>query len=299
VDTPREDYILYLKADKNLDYSKVLDALDIAMHNGVKVTGLIGEQKPGTVSTVGTAFSAVPGFLASSDSDGFTITKEDCALAYSGDLTVLPLASTTLAADLGELDSSVGDLSGKTVNFAVTGSSGTTNYTATTNSAGHASTTAALPADAYSVAVTFAGDDFYKSCAVAVDPVVTVQAAGYKVTGGGWTSVSTGRTNFGFNAVPQAGGLWKGQIQLNSSKNKFHGNVVTSLTGTATTATWSGTGSWNGAPNYKYTVSVVDNGSSGAKKGDTINVTIKSPTNVTVFSTNGAVAIKGGNITVH
>ena len=39
-------------ADKNLDYSKVLDALDIAMHNGVKVTGLIGDQKPGTVSTI-------------------------------------------------------------------------------------------------------------------------------------------------------------------------------------------------------------------------------------------------------
>jgi biopolymer transport protein TolR len=52
VDTPREDYIMYLKADKNLDYSKVLDALDIAMHNGVKVTGLIGDQKPGTVSTI-------------------------------------------------------------------------------------------------------------------------------------------------------------------------------------------------------------------------------------------------------
>ena len=52
VDTPREDYILYLKADKNLDYAKVLDALDIAMHNGVKVTGLIGDQKPGTASTV-------------------------------------------------------------------------------------------------------------------------------------------------------------------------------------------------------------------------------------------------------
>ena len=52
VDTPREDYIMYLKADKNLDYAKVLDALDIAMHNGVKVAGLIGDQKPGTVSTV-------------------------------------------------------------------------------------------------------------------------------------------------------------------------------------------------------------------------------------------------------
>src|SRR5215467_5467728 len=52
VDTPRDDYIMYLKADKGLDYAKVLDALDIAMHNGVKVAGLIGDQKPGTVSTV-------------------------------------------------------------------------------------------------------------------------------------------------------------------------------------------------------------------------------------------------------
>ena len=52
VDTPRDDYIMYLKADKNLDYAKVLDALDIAMHNGVKVAGMIGEQKPGTVSSV-------------------------------------------------------------------------------------------------------------------------------------------------------------------------------------------------------------------------------------------------------
>ena len=43
---------MYLKADKNLDYAKVLDALDIAMHNGVTVVGMIGDQKPGTVSTV-------------------------------------------------------------------------------------------------------------------------------------------------------------------------------------------------------------------------------------------------------
>jgi biopolymer transport protein TolR len=48
----RDDYILYLKADKNLDYAKVLDALDLATHNGVRVVGMIGDQKPGTVSTV-------------------------------------------------------------------------------------------------------------------------------------------------------------------------------------------------------------------------------------------------------
>lgn len=268
--------------------------------SGNASTSLVVTQQPGSVSTVGTAFAGVPGFLASSDSDGFTITKEDCTLAYSGDLTVAPTASTTLAADLGELDSSVGDLSGKTATFTVTdASSAVTTYTATTNAAGHAATTVALPSGVYGVAVSFAGDGYYKPCGSSLDSIVTVQAAGAKVTGGGWTSVGTGRTNFGFNAIPQAGGTYKGQFQLRSAKNRFHGNVVTTLSGTATTATWSGTGSWNGAPNYKYTVSVADNGSSGAKKGDTITITIKSPANATVFSTGGAVAIKGGNITVH
>jgi biopolymer transport protein TolR len=52
VDRTREDYILYLKADKDLDYSKVLDALDMATHNGVRVVGMISEQKVGTVSTI-------------------------------------------------------------------------------------------------------------------------------------------------------------------------------------------------------------------------------------------------------
>ena len=52
VDTPRDDYIMYFKGDKDLDYAKVLDAMDVAMHNGVKVVGMIGDQKPGTVSTV-------------------------------------------------------------------------------------------------------------------------------------------------------------------------------------------------------------------------------------------------------
>jgi biopolymer transport protein TolR len=51
-DARTEDKILYLKADKGLDYSKVLDALDLAAKNGVRVTGLISEQRPGTISTV-------------------------------------------------------------------------------------------------------------------------------------------------------------------------------------------------------------------------------------------------------
>ncbi len=49
-----EDKLLYVKAHKDLEYGKVLDALDIAAHNDVRVTGMITDQKPGTVSLVQT-----------------------------------------------------------------------------------------------------------------------------------------------------------------------------------------------------------------------------------------------------
>jgi biopolymer transport protein TolR len=51
-DARTEDKILYLKADKTLDYGKVLDAIDIASKNGVRVVGMISDQKQGTISTV-------------------------------------------------------------------------------------------------------------------------------------------------------------------------------------------------------------------------------------------------------
>jgi biopolymer transport protein ExbD len=51
-DARTEDKILYLKADKTLDYSKVLDAIDIASKNGVRVVGMISDQRSGTSSTV-------------------------------------------------------------------------------------------------------------------------------------------------------------------------------------------------------------------------------------------------------
>ena len=49
-----EDKLLYLKAHKDLEYGKVLDALDIAARNKVAVTGMITDQQPGTVSLVAT-----------------------------------------------------------------------------------------------------------------------------------------------------------------------------------------------------------------------------------------------------
>ena len=46
------DQILYVKAHKELEYGKILDAMDIASKNGVRVVGAITDQQPGTESTV-------------------------------------------------------------------------------------------------------------------------------------------------------------------------------------------------------------------------------------------------------
>lgn len=46
------DKILYVKADKNLAYAKVEDALDVAAHNGVHMTALVTDQRPGTKSAI-------------------------------------------------------------------------------------------------------------------------------------------------------------------------------------------------------------------------------------------------------
>ena len=48
----RDEFILYVKADKGLDYAKVTEALDIAAKSGVRMTGLITEQEQGTESIV-------------------------------------------------------------------------------------------------------------------------------------------------------------------------------------------------------------------------------------------------------
>lgn len=269
--------------------------------SGDASTSLVVDQQPGSVSTVETAFAGAAPYLASSDSDAFAILKEDCTLGYSGDTLVLPLANTTLAADLGEPDSSLGDLSGKTVTFTVTDAAANVQtFTAVTDAAGHASTSEPLGSDVYGVAVAFAGDDFYTACETAQDTLVTVQSADAKVTGGGWISIGTGRTNFGFNVIPEAGGLYKGQFQLRArnGKDRFHADAVSTLSVVNQTATWTGTGKWNGESGYTYTVKITDNGTSG-KKGDTISIVIKSPSDTTVYSSGGSQALKGGNIVLH
>ncbi len=46
------DQILYVKAHKELEYGAILDAIDIASKNGVRVMAAITDQTPGTESSV-------------------------------------------------------------------------------------------------------------------------------------------------------------------------------------------------------------------------------------------------------
>ena len=46
------DKILFVKAHRELQYQKVLDAMDIAAKSGVRVVGAISDQRPGTESSV-------------------------------------------------------------------------------------------------------------------------------------------------------------------------------------------------------------------------------------------------------
>jgi biopolymer transport protein TolR len=49
---PVPDYTLFIRADKTLEYGKVLDALDIVSKNKVRLAAMISEQEAGTESSV-------------------------------------------------------------------------------------------------------------------------------------------------------------------------------------------------------------------------------------------------------
>lgn len=148
----------------------------------------------------------------------------------------------------------------------------------------------------YTITVTVTDDD----AGDGTDEImVVVSDRTTKVTGGGFI-VDGGRASFGFVAKENAAGL-HGQIQIRApGGNRFHGDTVTSLAGDGMTATWTGTGRWNGEDGYTFEVSVVDNRSGGKKKttpADHVVIVIRDGTGAVVFEASGY--LKGGNVTVH
>ena len=51
-DPNRDEFILYVKGHKELEFGKIQEALDIAAKAGVRKGGMISEQTPGTESTI-------------------------------------------------------------------------------------------------------------------------------------------------------------------------------------------------------------------------------------------------------
>jgi uncharacterized repeat protein (TIGR01451 family) len=73
--------------------------------------------------------------------------------------------------------------------------------------------------------------------------------------------------------------------------------VVASVVGGAATATMTGSGTWKGLSGHTFEITVVDKGSPGYKKGDTITVVIRNPSGAPVFSW-GPERLKTGDIVV-
>ena len=291
-------------AGKQLDFAVGTQNASAGPTNasGDASTTLTVTQQPAALN-VATSFAGDATHLASADADSITVTKEDCTLAYTGDTQVSPATNTTLSAQLGEPDASLGNLSGKSVTFTVTNSSSVqTQYVAATNASGVASTSQPLPSGVYSVAVNFAGDAYYQPCATAANTTVTVQQAAAKVFGDGWFTPSSGSsTTFALNLIPEAGGLYKGQLQLRVyDRLAFDGDTAYDVVQTAPNkVSWKGAGRWNGVSGYTFEVAVVDSGPAGSRIPDTISVRIyKTSSAQTVYTSGGVRPLKGGNITV-
>jgi Bacterial Ig domain len=127
--------------------------------------------------------------------------------------------------------------------------------------------------------------------------LITVSAATTTVTGGGWITADGLRVRFGF--VAQPADPFEGELQLRWGTHRFHGTTVTSLVAETTTASWTGSGRYDGAAGYTFSVVVVDNGNGAGKKKthDTFAIEIRDASGTLVYSASGSLG--GGNIKVH
>ena len=124
-----------------------------------------------------------------------------------------------------------------------------------------------------------------------------------KVTGGGRLDVDGGRINLGTVAIADEQGQ-QGNLQVRDHRtgDRFHGFDVDSLSVVDSTATWHGSGRWNGEDGYTFEITVVDNRNGNSnKKGDpdTVEITIRDSGGTVVWSTGGPVVLTRGNLTVH
>ncbi len=270
---------------------------------GVASAPLVLDQ-PAQTTTVTATYAGSGTLGGSSDTDPFAILLEDCTLVSTTPTSAQP-GTVTLSAQFGELDASVGNLGGRTIDFTATDLVPTaTAASGLTNGAGVATANVSLTPGIYTVEAAFAGDGHYAAC-VATPTELTLASSAAKVTGGGRMVDGSGHITFGFVAEATTGGMI-GQLQVNGhgeSGHRFHGYEVTSLDVSGTTATWSGVGRLNGQDGYTFDATIEDNrnGKAGGQKGTTtadhVTMTIRDGSGNVVWTFSGP--LDGGNVKVH
>ena len=220
-------------------------------------------------------------------------------------LTVTNAApAVTITAPVGGAVFTIGTAVGVTASFTDAGTNDT--HTCSIDWGDGASTTGACSGShIYGamfgglVTVTVTDDDRATGMATVGIAVAPVTAA-KKVTGGGTFDIGSARHSFGFVAAP-SGATFRGQLELQTPGHRFHGETVTSLVVNGMTATWSGTGRWDGAGGARFTVTVTDAGPRQSRNSppDTISIVVRDAAGAVVFSSNGPKNVAGGNITVH
>ncbi|MDQ1697643.1 MAG: hypothetical protein QOJ03_2996 [Frankiaceae bacterium] len=123
-------------------------------------------------------FAGDSNYAGSTDTRSIDVTREDTTIAYTGPASVTAGKPVTLSARLAELDSSVGDLSGRTIHFAVTRGSHSRSLAAVTNGSGRASATMTPDAGSWSVRPAFNGDKWYRGVTAAASVLSVVPQVG-------------------------------------------------------------------------------------------------------------------------
>lgn len=105
-------------------------------------------------------------------------------------------------------------------------------------------------------------------------------------------------TSFGFEVRSTRSGP-EGRIRVHSGAHTFAARSISSLAIDGHTATFTGTGSWDGFPGFTFAVRIVDAGRSDSEHRDRFAITIRDPQGATVFGADwplrrGDIAINGG-----
>ena len=265
--------------------------------SGVASAVIVVDQPAGSV-TVGAAFGGDVIYLPSTDSDPFTIDKEDLTFVYTGD-TLVGLGTTPMLASQAtqEADGYPGDLSRAEATFHLEPTLSTTpfDYTTGVNAGGQSSTPATgLPVDLWTITIAVpASNQYWEGASLApaelvlYDPAASIGGGGHGTdSGSGKVSVTlTGRYH---DSTP------KGQVQLRASAGRFKGEGFAWIVVVGNQSIFQIGGDLDGQP-ATLRLRLRDAGEPAA--GDTFSARLTGSGGATLYD-SGLVTLEGGNLQV-